>query len=433
MNPLIVPSVTDFLSDVKKVLEDSFRTVSVEGEISNLTRASTGHLYFTLKDSQSSLRIVMFKADAARNLFARKMKNGDKVVCTGSSTLYKVKGDLQLICKRVSSVGKGDLNEKFNQLKQKLAGEGLFDLDKKKDIPKMCKRIGVITSGEAAALQDFKNIVERRSFDVKILLSPSLVQGESAAESMRKALYKLIKYHIQAGEENKLDVIVLTRGGGSLEDLWAFNDEALVWDIYNCPIPVISAVGHEVDYTLTDYVSDYRAETPSAAAEIVSQYQFTVMEKMFRLHSRLNFLIKQRLRMVQSLMERTHPKSMLGQIWKSYAKLESRLLNIDLIEDAYKLVGLADIYMRFDEAKFRLEKSITEKISIYNQVLVKNEHLLTALSPKKVLSRGYTFLESSQQNVIGSLKEFEEISTQEILEIHFKDGKGHVRKLGQRV
>ena len=275
-----VPSVSEVIFNIKRLLEGEFRTVSVEGEISNLSHSSSGHWYLTLSDSDSSLSAAVFKMDALRNPLMKSLKNGDKVICSGSIGVYNKRGTFQLIVKRISPVGKGDLKEQFEMLKRKLAAEGLFDPQIKKEIPTLPNRIAVITAKGAAALQDFLNIIDRRTQWYDILLSPALVQGDAAPASLRKALFNVIKYSMDAPEDKKIDVIVFTRGGGSMEDLWAFNDEGLAWDIFNCPIPVISAVGHQVDTTICDMVSDLRCETPSAAAEVLSSAQAEIKETL---------------------------------------------------------------------------------------------------------------------------------------------------------
>jgi len=235
--------------------------VWVQGEISNFTRASSGHLYFTLKDDRSELRCVMWRAQAARLAF--EPQHGDAVIAHGSVTVYEARGQYQLQCDALQIAGVGDLNRQFELLKARLDAEGLFDPARKRPLPPFPRRIGVVTSPTTAAFQDILNVLSRRYPLAEIILSPTLVQGKEAPPQIVAALRRL-------NEHSAADVILLARGGGSLEDLWCFNDEEVVRAVVASRIPVVTGVGHEIDFTLVDFAADVRAPTPSAAAEVIA-------------------------------------------------------------------------------------------------------------------------------------------------------------------
>jgi exodeoxyribonuclease VII large subunit len=242
-------------------LDPPLQDVWVEGEISNFTRASSGHLYFTLKDDKSELRSVMWKGQAAWLGF--EPRNGDAVLAHGRVTVYEVRGVYQLVCDTIQTAGAGDLNRQFELLKAKLDAEGLFDSARKRAIPTTPRQIGIVTSPTTAAFQDIQNILRRRYPLVEVILSPALVQGIDAPPQIVAALQRLNDY-------TNVDVIILARGGGSLEDLWCFNHETVVRAVAASRIPVVTGVGHEIDFTLVDFAADLRAPTPSAAAEVVT-------------------------------------------------------------------------------------------------------------------------------------------------------------------
>lgn len=417
-----VPSVSQVVTSIKRLLEGEFRTVSVEGEISNLNHSSSGHWYLTLSDNDSSLSAAVFKMDALRNPMVKKLKNGDKVVCTGSIGVYNKRGTFQLIVKRISPVGKGDLKEQFEKLKRKLAGEGLFDPEIKKEIPTLPNRIAVITAKGAAALQDFLNIIDRRSEWYDILLSPALVQGDAAPASLRKALFNVIKYSMEAPKEKKIDVIVFTRGGGSMEDLWAFNDEALAWDIYNCPIPVVSAVGHQVDTTICDMVSDLRCETPSAAAEVLSNAQAELSESLEWSGRQLARNMEHALRVGSERLHRGHPKRVLDVIWQRVNDQQKKLGRIDLVNRAYDYLGVYNFHQRLDDSIYRLKSGIERKHSKLEERNKNAYDLLRVLDPTNVLGRGYSIVKDKNDKVIPSLKDFEKLSANEKISLMFHDG-----------
>src|SRR5947209_515683 len=271
--------VADLVSAVRTTVERGYTDVWVEGEISNFRPSESGHLYFTLKDGDAQLRIVMFRSQA--RLLRFRPENGMQIIARGRVTIYDARGELQLSAEFLEPVGAGALQLAFEQLKNRLAQEGLFDAARRKPIPPLPRRIGIVTSPRGAALQDMLNVLGRRHENVGILIYPAQVQGETAATEVGAA----IRYFNRA---KNVDVIIIARGGGSLEDLAAFNDEGLARTIAASTLPVISAVGHETDFTIADFVADLRAPTPSAAAELVIESKHRLAEHVAHLHQRLH-------------------------------------------------------------------------------------------------------------------------------------------------
>jgi exodeoxyribonuclease VII large subunit len=272
-----VLTVSELTNQIRSLLENRFPTVWVEGEISNLRRPPSGHQYFTLKDQHSQIRSVIFRGSAQQLRFD--LQDGLEVIVAGRLTVYEPRGDYQLILESVEPKGIGALQLAFEQLKEKLAGEGLFDTERKRPLPFFPRKIGIVTSLQGAAVRDMLTILKRRCPIAHILVHPVLVQGEGAAGQIADAIHTLNRMN--------LDVLIVGRGGGSLEDLWCFNEEVVVRAIAESAIPVISAVGHETDVTLADFAADYRAPTPSAAAEIVVPQLDDLFAQMEQLNARI--------------------------------------------------------------------------------------------------------------------------------------------------
>jgi exodeoxyribonuclease VII large subunit len=430
-----VPSVTQLVSQIKRNLEGSFRNVNVVGEITNLSGSSSGHWYLSLSDESSLISAALFKMDAMRNPIIRNLKDGDKVMCSGAISVYAKRGTFQLIIKRITPVGKGDLKEKFEQLKKRLAAEGLFDISVKKKIPALPKRVAVITAPGAAALQDFLNIIKRRSHYYDILLSGALVQGQTAPASIRKALERIIRYNMKMKEEGHtdkaIDVIVMTRGGGSLEDLWAFNDEALAWDIYNCPIPVISAVGHQVDFSISDFVADLRCETPSAAAEVLTNSQKEISERLKNNRSLLLSYMRQKLSHEKRRLQEISPKSLLDKMWTRLHDYQKRLHNLNLISRRNELIAYQEYAYEIDHKLARLVRSMENTFQQAKNKVDGLNSVLAALNPKNVLERGYAYTEIDG-DVLSTVDEFEKIGDK-IFNIHLLDGVVKAKKVGKNV
>ena len=283
-----IPSVSQLTARVKEVLEPNFKHVWVKGELSNLRRQSSGHYYFSLKDTDSQIPCVFFNRHAQTCDF--ELSDGAELLLFGDLSVYEPYGRYQFMVKQALEAGTGDRHRLFEQLKQKLHAQGLFDKQHKKPIPGLPKRIALVTSPTGAAIQDFLRILKRRNYSGNIDLFPVLVQGASAKDSIEKALQYI--------DQNKAvyDCLVLTRGGGSIEDLWTFNEESLAHSLYNCRVPSISAIGHEIDTVLSDLVADYRAETPSGAAEYLSSLYLSNKERLIEARKDLHRLVQQRLK-----------------------------------------------------------------------------------------------------------------------------------------
>ena len=273
MEPRHVFTVSELNAAARGVLEQEFGTIWVQGEVSGLTRAPSGHLYFTLKDEDSELSAVRFRSRTSL-LAPVNIEPGTEVLASGSLTVYEPRGRYQFIVSILQPIGAGAIQRSFELMKRKLQDEGLFDPEAKSALPAVPSSIGVISSPKGAALRDVHSVLERRWPHVRVFLFPSTVQGEAAPEELRKALDLAIRF---SRSTQSLDLLILTRGGGSAEDLVAFNNEALARDLYACPLPVISAVGHEIDFSISDFVADCRAPTPSAAAELAVPDQIEVL------------------------------------------------------------------------------------------------------------------------------------------------------------
>ncbi len=415
-------SVSEFVSDLKFTLEENYKDNIIVGEITNFSRSSAGHFYFTLSDSEAAMSCALFRADAMRNSSINSMKDGDKVVIVGPVSIYAKRGSLQIIVKQIRKYGVGDLKEKFERLKKKLAGEGLFDLASKKGIPLLPKKIAVITSARAAALGDFLNVIKRRSLWFDILIVPAVVQGEQSARSIIKALDILQK-------RDDIDVCVLTRGGGSLEDLWSFNDEALARKIFEMKIPVISAVGHQQDYTISDYVSDLRCETPTAAAEILSQEQTAIKDKLRYLKESLLSKMNRQKAQLSSIHQKFHPKMLLQKLWGYLLLNKKKLDRLNLKNRFFELTNYYDYQMELDDFNARLKGSLLMRFEKSNSQLERLFHVLNTASPKNTLNRGYCFVENEKGSVIASKDKFDSVSKKQKFAINFHDGKSYVEKI----
>lgn len=420
--------VSEVVFDIKNLLEREFKDVLMEGEITNLSLSSSGHWYFTLSDKDSAMSAALFKMDAFRNPIIKTIKDGAKVIVTGDINVYPKRGTFQIIVKKIVPVGVGDLKEQFEKLKAKLRAEGLFDLEHKKPLPKMAKRVAIITALRGAALQDFLNIYKRRSLWMNVLVVPALVQGDGAPESIRKALFNTIKYSMDASLENKIDIIVLARGGGSLEDLWAFNDEALAWDIYNCPIPTISAVGHEVDFSISDFVADFRAETPSAAAEVITHEQTLIKDKMFNAKRRLLHSMEIKESRLKSKLKMYHPKEILTELQSYYISLDKRLNRLKLHHRLNELTHINDYYLELDQHSESMQRILKLSIERKFNVLERYHAILNVTNPHNVLERGYTYLEAADKKYVLNAKSFDTLKENQALSLHFYDGKRVVKK-----
>jgi len=305
MEDVKVYTVTELTRDIRFVLEDTFREVWVEGEISNFTVSSAGHAYFSLKDAGGLLNCVLFKGNSTRVAFS--MENGLRVLCCGRISVYDKRGQYQLYVSAIEPRGRGALQLAFEQLKNKLRKEGLFDEEHKRPLPFLPMHIGVITSPTGAAIRDILKVARRRFTNVEISICPVRVQGDGAKEDIARAIGELNEFNRWISEEGKeehpIEVIIVGRGGGSLEDLWPFNEEMVARAIYASEIPVISAVGHEIDYTISDFVADFRAPTPSAAAEQVIPLKDELAGRIKKYRDRLYLVAKTKLEMMRKTVD----------------------------------------------------------------------------------------------------------------------------------
>ena len=423
-----IKKVSQVLSEIKNLLEVEFTNISIVGEVSNLSLSSAGHWYFTLSDKDSSLSGALFKMDALRNPLIKKIKDGDKVIVAGDINVYPKRGTFQVIVKKIVPVGVGDLKEQFELLKRRLSAEGLFDLDRKKSIPELPKRVAIITAQRGAALQDFINIYRRRSIWMDLLVVPAVVQGDDAPRSIRAALHNVIKYSIESASDKKIDLIVLARGGGSLEDLWAFNDEGLAYDLFNCPIPTISAIGHEVDFSISDFVCDLRAETPSAAAEVITHQQTLIKEKTKHLKARLLSFSEIKISRLQNRLKKAHPHTILNSILQKLGVFQKRLNRCNIAKRLNELTHIHEFYLELDEQLNKMQTILKEKFVSIHHRLDKSEGLLQALNPKNVLERGYGYLESDEGMIVTSASSLDKLSDEVRLNYHFHDGKRFMKK-----
>ena len=322
-------SVGELNRSAKYLLESNFPAVSVIGEISNLARPASGHIYFSLKDDEGSIQCAMFKGSNMGLNF--NPKDGDECIVSGNISLFVQRGNYQLIAKKMILAGQGNLMQEFEKLKSKLKDEGLFDDANKLPIPEAPKHVAVITSTSTAALQDILSTIERRAPSMKISVSPATVQGENASETIIEAFKRIQNYNNNSS--NKVDCVLLCRGGGSIEDLWCFNNEDLAREIFSFEIPIISGVGHEIDFTIADFVSDLRAPTPTAAAEIVSEFNFNLIEKLSEISKDLVSSIKNILRDKNQTLDyqSSHLKHPAHAIREQYRVLTSTYEKIKIL------------------------------------------------------------------------------------------------------
>ncbi|MBI2679120.1 MAG: exodeoxyribonuclease VII large subunit [Candidatus Koribacter versatilis] len=412
-------AVRELMSAVRTALEREYTDVWVEGEVSNFRPAESGHLYFTLKDGDAQLRLVMFRTQA--RLLRFKPENGMQIVARGRVTVYEARGEMQLAAEYLEPKGAGALQVAFEQLKAKLAAEGLFDAARKKLLPALPRRIGVITSRSGAALQDILNILRRRHESVPILIYPAQVQGAEAAREVSAGLKWFNR--TSAAEDVRVDVIIIARGGGSVEDLAAFNHEGLARAIVASDVPVISAIGHETDFTIADFVADLRAPTPSAAAELVIESRHRMEEQVGSLAQRLARAARYRLLMGRQTLTELAQHGAFARIRAMLAQRQQRVDELtfelasqyrELVDGYRRRVDVAATRIRhYDvrlvlagmrrelEAKQRTlgetgRRLVMERRSALERASAK----LDELSPLKVLDRGYALIFDAAGNVV---------------------------------
>ena len=383
-------SVTELNRYIKDKIatDEALSNIIVKGEISNFKNHYTGHMYFTLKDENSLIKCIMFKTYASQLRFMP--KDGMKVFVLGGVSVFERDGIYQIYVKAMQEDGVGALYREYEKLKQELEKQGLFDASHKKKIPQMPKVIGVLTSQTGSVIRDIINVSTRRNPNVYIRLLPVPVQGEDAEQKIAKGIKKM-------NNEKLADVLILARGGGSLEDLWPFNEEIVAHAIYESEIPIISAVGHETDFTIADFVADLRAPTPSAAAELAVPDIYEVKQKINLYQNRLRMSLSKKL----EIMKLRYEKSMSSQIFKDPTRM------------------ISDHYLKVESLIKELEKNIKQKEQTQKEKYIKLVSKLDALSPLKTLTRGYSIIES-ENKIVKSVKE---LKKGDKIEIRLTDGK----------
>ena len=409
---LDIYSVTRLNREVRAVLEGSFPVLWVQGEISNLAQPASGHMYFSLKDEFSQVRCAMFQN---RNRILKfKPENGNLVLLRASISLYENRGEYQLIVDQMEPAGEGALQRAFEELKQRLFREGLFVEEHKKPVPHMATHIGIITSPTGAAIKDILTVLRRRFPLAQIIIYPVAVQGEGAADQIISMLQT-------ARRRNECEVLILARGGGPLEDLWAFNNEKLAREIFACTLPVVTGVGHEIDFTIADFVADKRAPTPSAAAEIVSEDQHQIQRQLishrdfFRRHLQQQLkYARERLNYLQQRLP--HPGQILQQLTQRFDELIMRSqraiktsLYLGLEKLAHHKTSLIAqnpgrlIRQKSDQCKLlhrRIDRLINLRIDFFTDRINQLAHNLHAISPLATLGRGYAIIKQENGRVV---------------------------------
>ncbi len=407
-------TVSRLNQEVRLVLTTSFPLLRVEGEISNLASPSSGHLYFTLKDANAQVRCAMFRN---RNITLRlRPENGMQVLLHARVGLYERRGEFQLTVEHMEKAGLGALQQAFEALKRRLAGEGLFDASRKKSLPAFPRQLGVITSPTGAAIRDILSILQRRYPTLPVLIYPVPVQGEGAANAIAETLG-------QASQRQECDVLIIARGGGSLEDLWSFNEETVARAIAACEIPIVSGIGHEIDFTIADFAADHRAPTPSAAAEFVSPDRHELLTLLSQHHKALLKGLKSRLQQLwqrfiwcQGRLRQQHPRQRLQQHSQRLDDLERHLhqvmtIRLKSLSEKLKILE-SQLQQQSPETKIsraqsylgqleqRLQSAMQERLSNNTHRLDKVLQALHTLSPQATLSRGYAIVTRKSDGAI---------------------------------
>lgn len=432
--------VSDLTSEMRQLLERSYPEVWIEGELSSLSSPASGHLYFSLKDEQAQLRCAMFKSRASISKY--KPKVGDLVKVRAKISVYTARGDLQCIVQHIEEAGEGLLQRRYEELKQKLANQGIFDQKYKKELPALARRIGVVTSPTGAAIRDVLTTLSRRCPGIPVTIYPAVVQGDGASKSIQDAIRNAVT-HAQ------VDVLVLTRGGGSLEDLWCFNDEELANTIFNCPIPIVSGVGHEIDTTIADLVADLRAPTPTAAAEMVSPDRSQLFSQLMSLQRRLE---QAQLRNIQNLSQRVdmtgqrlrHPNQRLQTQRANLSQISRRLKSLQTLTLNRYANRLAALEHRLKSTRPESKvKALTTLNKEMGRRLVRAANLqidgqisrveslgnqLNAVSPLATLQRGFSIARDKNQQLVRSSKN---LNIDDTLKIEFAEGSAfcHVNEI----
>lgn len=426
-------SVSQLNQSVRQLLELQIGRIWLNAEISNFSQPASGHWYFTLKDEKAQLRAAMFRGQNIRVNF--RPQNGQQVLVRATVTMYEPRGEYQLIIENMQPAGDGLLQQQFEILKQKLSAEGLFAQHYKQALPMPAKRLGVITSATGAALHDILNILKRRDPSLPVIIYPTAVQGEDAPRQIIRAIEL-------ANHRQECDVLIVGRGGGSLEDLWAFNDEKVARAIFASQLPIIAAVGHETDVTIADFVADLRAPTPSAAAELVSRNQQELLRQLLeqkqRLEMAMDYFMARKLRIfgqLQHKLQQQHPELRITRQHNYLIQLQQKLVNAtqqylqQINRQQYNLQQrlilcdprpqLQNCRQRYIQQQFQLKQLITQILSQYREKFSVSCSRLEAVSPLATLARGYSISESPNGQV---LTKTQQIHIGETLKTRLQDG-----------
>ncbi len=419
--------------EVKRMLNQGMGTLWIEGEISNFARPASGHWYFTLKDDKAQCRAAMFRGRNQRVGF--EPQNGQKVLLRAQVTLYEARGEFQLVVDHLEDAGVGELMRRYEQLKAQLGQEGLFDTALKKPLPPHPRKIALVTSPTGAAIRDVLSVIGRRAPHIPVVLFPTQVQGETAATQIREALARVAAY-------GECDVVLLVRGGGSLEDLWCFNDEALARDIAAFPLPLVSGVGHEIDFTIADFVADLRAPTPSVAAESITPDINELMQglddRIGRLYGQVEWRLQQareRLGYLQKALQQQHPTRQFEQLRLRLQHASESLLQrirAMLQRDCHRLqlcrstlaqndprLTIARRHEHLGQLLLRHEAAMQQKLLMAKHRVDLQLRSLDALSPAKTLARGFATV-SKDDKLVTSVKQ---LAGGDEIEITLRDGK----------
>lgn len=380
-------TVSELNSVIKDVLEQSFYNIQVEGEISNFRPAASGHYYFSIRDRDSSISAVMFRGNQQHLSF--RLKDGLHVKVRGKLSLYSQRGTYQIICNTISLFGEGDILLMLEERKRRLASLGVFDPSKKREIPKIPQRIGIITSPTGAAIQDILKVLHRRHCLSEITIYPTLVQGQEAAGQICRELERV-------NRDQLCDLIILSRGGGSIEDLLPFSDESVVMAIYNSKLPVVTGIGHEIDTSLSDLTADIRAATPSAAAEIVTNESEKIYHNILRYKKEFIYNIELKLQQIRTKLRTFSPET-------AERVLSAKIENYKLLLDHKQHSLIQDITSRLSEKHYRVKQS---KLT------------LEQLSPQKLFSKGYAWVTKDSVNIMNS-----DLNCGDTIEINYLNGK----------
>lgn len=437
-------SVAQLTAQIRSALELEYGHIKVRGEVTNLRIQNSGHIYFSLKDAAAQIQCVLFRGQ--RNVDRELIQDGDDIIIHGGISIYEARGQYQIIVRGVEPAGQGALQAAFERLKRKLEAEGLFDPKSKKPMPRFMQNVGIVTSLNGAAIQDVVHVVERRFPGLNLLCAQSRVQGDGAAYEIAEAIRDLNQWHKTKGA---LDVILVTRGGGSLEDLWAFNEEVVARAIHESVVPVISAVGHEIDFTISDFTADLRAATPSAAAELITEEFVRTAETVRSLKQRLlsnakNIIAKSKaqLKTQESILEKLHPRRKLQQWLLRVDDLQSQLIRSTKLLFSQKSERFHRIQDRFDkmtpqshfdrlrnqvhETQIHLLKAAQRQIKEKRDLQTLSSEKLHILSPFATLDRGYAIAfkkESEQLDApLQILRSSEDVESGEKVQIQLKNG-----------